>query len=124
MDLKWWGKGLDREGAYISNQSHRLKKGGKARELIRYIPAHGYISEEKVPEQYRCVMSEIPIGKGRLWICDLDVQDSAGVDPAAALFARNLMEAASDPDSTKTLKPVPAHEQFLKGADREKMTLD
>jgi hypothetical protein len=124
MDLKWWGKGLDREGAYISNQSHRLKPGGKARELIRFIPPHGYISAEKLPEQYRCVMSEIPIGKGRLWICDLDVQDSAKVDPAAALFARNLMDAASDPESTKDLKPVPTHEQFLKGAEREKMTLD
>src|SRR5689334_15947970 len=68
MDLKWWGKKLDREGAFISTQSHRLKPGGKARELIRFIPAHGYIAEEKVPEQYRCVMSEIPLGKGRLWI--------------------------------------------------------
>ncbi len=125
MDLKWWGKKLlDREGAYISTQSHRLKLGGKARELIRFIPPHGYISEEKVSEQYRCVMSEIPIGKGRLWIVDLDVQDSVGADPAADLFARNLIEAASDPESTKDLKPVPSHEEFLKGADREKMTLD
>jgi hypothetical protein len=34
------------------------------------------------------------------------------------------MDAASDPDSTKDLKPVPTHEEFLKGAEREKMTLD
>jgi hypothetical protein len=124
MDLKWWGKKLDREGAYISNQSHRLKPGGKARELIRFIPAHGYIADEKVPEQYRCVMSEIPLGKGRVWICDLDLDGSVGIDPAADLFFRNLMAAAADPESTKNLKPVPSHEQFLKGADREKMTLD
>lgn len=124
MDIKWWGKKSDSEGAYISKQSHRLKPGGKARELIRFIPAHGYISEDKVPEQYRSVMSEIPIGKGRLWIVDLDVQDSGGVDPAADLFIRNLADAAADPESTKNLKPVPSHQEFLKGIDREKMTLD
>ena len=66
-------------------------------------------------------MSEIPIGKGRLWICDLDLADCAGVDPAATLFRWNLYTAANDPFSTKDLVPMPSHEQLLnmpKGAAR------
>ena len=115
MDLKWWA----REGdwcAYVAPTSHRLKPGGRARELIRFIPAHSYIPTEKVGEQYRCVMSEIPLGQGRLWICDLDVEASYGTDPAARLFADNLYAAAADPNSTKDLQPVPSHEELLKNA--------
>jgi hypothetical protein len=114
MDLKWWVRPND-ERAFIGSISRRLKPGGTARELIRYIPSHGYISEEKVPEQYRCVMLEIPIGKGRLWICDLDIDACATVDPAARLMADNLYRAAADPNSTKNLPTVPTHEQMLKG---------
>ena len=102
--------------AFVARQSHRLKPGGKARELLRYIPPHGYIAEEKVPEQYLCVMSEIPLGKGRLWICDLDVPDCNTVDPAARLFEQNLIAAAMDPESTKNLPKVPSHEELLKGS--------
>src|SRR6185295_13543855 len=50
MDLKWWSHYTDNR-AFVAKQSHRLKPGGKARELIRYIPAHSYIAESKVPEQ-------------------------------------------------------------------------
>jgi len=60
-------------------------------------------------------VSEIPLGKGRLWICDLDIEASSDVDPAARIFADNLYKAAADPDSTKDLKPVPSHEELLKG---------
>jgi hypothetical protein len=61
-------------------------------------------------------MSEIPIGKGRLWICDLDVQDCSAVDPAAKQFELNLLAAAADPDSTRHLPTVPTHDQLLKGS--------
>jgi hypothetical protein len=117
MDLKWWAHYSDAR-AFVAKQSHRLKPGGKARELIRYIPAHGYIAEDKVKEQYRCVMSEIPIGKGRLWICDLDLQDCSSVDPAAKLFEQNLLAAAGDPESTKKLPTIGSHEELLKGTPK------
>ncbi len=114
MDLKWWARKGDWR-AFVTSSSHRLKSGGKGRELVRFIPAHGYIAEEKVPDQYRAVMSEIAVGKGRVWICDLDLDKCADVDPAARLFQENLYRAASDPESTKELKGVPSHEEFLKG---------
>jgi hypothetical protein len=114
MDLKWWARKNDAR-AFVATTTHRLQPGGRARELIRFIPAHSYIAKEKVPEQYRCVLSEIPLGKGRLWICDLDLAASQTIDPAARLFADNLFRAAADPDSTKNLKPMPTHEQLLNG---------
>jgi hypothetical protein len=114
LDLKWWGRKGDWR-AFIGASSHRLKPGGAARELFRYIPSHSYISKEKVPEQYRSVLSEIPIGKGRLWICDLDFAASAEIDPIARLVQDNLFAAAADPESTKTLPNIPSHEELLKG---------
>ncbi|MGB7158524.1 MAG: glycoside hydrolase family 2 TIM barrel-domain containing protein [Tepidisphaeraceae bacterium] len=113
MDIKWWARQRDWR-AYVAGTSHRLKPGGKARELIRFIPSHSYISAEKLVEQYRVVMSEIPIGKGRLWVCDLDLAASAEVDPAARIVADNIYRAAADPESTKNLQPVPPHEVLLK----------
>ncbi|HEV2293454.1 MAG TPA: glycoside hydrolase family 2 TIM barrel-domain containing protein [Tepidisphaeraceae bacterium] len=114
MDIKWWARKNDWR-AYVAGTSHRLKPGARARELIRYIPAHSYIPAEKVPDQYRVVMSEIPLGRGRLWICDLDLAASAEIDPAARLVRDNLYRAAADPESTKNLQPVPPHEVLLKG---------
>jgi len=114
MDIKWWARKNDGK-AYVAGTSHRLKTGGKARELLRFIPSHSYIAAEKVPEQYRVVMSEIPLGTGRLWICDLDLEASAEVDPAARIVADNIYRAAGDADSTKNLQPVPPHEVLLKG---------
>jgi hypothetical protein len=114
LDLKWWARGSDWR-AFVASSSHRLKPGGKARELIRFIPAHSYIPKERVPEQYRVVMSEIPVGKGRLWICDFDFAASAGVDPVARIMQENVYRAAADPESTKTLPTVPSHEEHLKG---------
>jgi hypothetical protein len=114
LDLKWWARKGDSR-VFIANTSHRLKPGGKGRELIRFIPPHAYISEDKVPEQYRVVMSEIPVGKGRLWICDLDLDASVDVDPVARIFAENLYRAAADPESTRNLPRVPTHEEMLKG---------
>lgn len=113
MDLKWWARKGDWR-AFVTTGSHRLKPGGTARELLRYIPPHSYISADKVPDQYRVAMSEIPIGKGRLWICDVDFDASVGVDPVAQMFKDNLIQAAMDPNSTKDLKPVPSHEELLK----------
>ncbi len=113
MDLKWWGRTNDWR-VFVANASHRLKRGSSARELIRFIPAHSYISADKVPEQYRTVLFEIPLGKGRLWICDLDLEASVSVDPVAQQFAVNLLRAAADPDSTKQLPKVPSHEELLK----------
>jgi hypothetical protein len=114
MDIKWWARKGDWR-AYVAGTSHRLKPSGKARELIRFIPSHSYIAAEKLPEQYRVVMSEIPLGRGRLWICDLDLDASAEIDPAARLVADNIYRAAADPESTRSLQPVPPHEVLLEG---------
>lgn len=114
MDLRWWARKNDWK-VYVSTGSFRLKETGKARELVRYIPAHSYIPSEKVPWQLRTVLFEIPVGKGRLWICNLNFDDSLGVDPVADLLARNLAAAAADPSSTSTLKMTPSHEQMLAG---------
>ena len=113
MDLKWWGR-KDDWRVFVADTSHRLTTNSTARELIRFIPAHGYISAEKVPEQYRTVLFEIPLGRGRLWICDLDLEASVSIDPAAQRFTANLLRAAADPDSTKNLPLVRSHEEWLK----------
>jgi hypothetical protein len=115
LDLKWWARKGDWR-AFVASSSHRLKPGGKGRELIRFIPAHSYIGKDKLPEQYRVVMSEIPVGKGRLWICDFDFAASAGVDPVARIMQENVYRAAADPESTKNLPKVPTHDELLKGA--------
>jgi hypothetical protein len=112
MDLKWWARTNDSR-LFIASQSHRLKPNGRARELLRYISPHSYISAEKLPEQYRTVLFEIPLGKGRLWICDLDLFQCLSTDPAARLFADNLFRAAADPASTANLPKVLSHEQLL-----------
>jgi hypothetical protein len=114
MDLRWWGRKNDWR-AFVSTGSFRLKPTGKARELFRYIPAHGYISAEKVPWQMRTVLFEIPVGKGRLWVCNLELAESVGVDPVADIVFRNLVTAAADPNSTANLKGMPSHEEMLKG---------
>ncbi len=114
MDLRWWGRKNDWK-TYVSLGSFRLKPTGKARELFRYIPAHGYIPAEKVLWQMRTVLFEIPVGKGRLWVCNIGLAASVGVDPVADIVARNLIAAAADPESTKSLRPMPSHEEMLKG---------
>jgi hypothetical protein len=114
MDIKWWTRKNDWR-MLIGHQSHRLKADENTRELLRFIPPHSYIPADKVPEQYRTVFFEIVLGKGRLWVCDLDLENSVGVDPAADLFARNLLRAAANPESTRNLKPVPSHEAMLRG---------
>jgi len=115
MDLRWWGRKGDDGKAYVSTGSFRLKSGGKARELFRYIPPHSYIPAERVPWQLRTVLFEIPVGKGRLWVCNLDLASSVGIDPVADLVARNLVAAAVDPNSTSNLRPMPSHEEMLSG---------
>jgi len=112
MDLKWWARTNDSR-LFIASQSHRLKPTGHARELRRYIPPHSYITADKLPEQYRTVLFEIPLGKGRLWICDLDLFECLSIDPAARLFADNLFRAAADPSSTASLPKLLSHEQLL-----------
>jgi beta-galactosidase len=114
MDLKWWAR-KDDWRAFISVGEHRLKRAGKGRELIRFIPSHGYIPERSVPGMFRTVLFEIPLGDGRLWVCNLDLESSVTVDPAARHFARNLLRAAADPKSTRKLIEVPSHEEMLKG---------
>jgi hypothetical protein len=114
MDIKWWGRRNDWR-VFVASSSHRLKPGGAARELIRFIPSHGYIPAERVPEQYQTVLFEIPLGKGRVWVCDLDLEESVRVDPAARLLAINMLRAAVDGSSTKHLPVVPSHEESLAG---------
>ncbi|MEO6034638.1 MAG: hypothetical protein ABIQ35_05240 [Verrucomicrobiota bacterium] len=113
MDLKWWGR-KDDWRVFVADTSHRLQTNSMARELVRFIPPHGYIPAEKLPEQYRSVFFEIPLGRGRLWVCDLDLEASISADPAAQRFAMNLLRAASNPGSTKNLPRVLSHEELLK----------
>jgi len=120
MDIKWWGR-KDDWRVFVASSAHRLKPGGAARELIRFIPSHSYIPAERVPEQYLAVLFEIPIGLGRVWVCDLDLEESVAVDPAARLLAINLMRAAADSSSTKNLPLVPSHQESLAG--RRKSTV-
>lgn len=112
MDLKWWGRPDDWR-TFVASQSERLRDNGPARPLVRFIPPHGYIAEDALPEQKRTVLWELRLGRGRLWVCDLDVEPCAAVDPAARLFERNLFKAAADPASTSALPRVPSHEEFL-----------
>lgn len=112
MDLKWWGR-RGEDAAYVAATHHRLTLGSEARTLVRFVPSHGYVREEVVPGLLRSVLSEIPLGKGRLWVCDLDFEASVGVDPAADLFARNLFAGAGDPRSTERLAAPPAYERLL-----------
>ncbi|MEP6913564.1 MAG: glycoside hydrolase family 2 TIM barrel-domain containing protein [bacterium] len=114
MDVKWWGR-KDDWRVFVASSSHRLKPGGAARELIRFIPSHGYIPAERLPEQYQTVLFEIRLGKGRVWVCDLDLEESVRVDPAAHLVAINILRAAADPSSTNKLPVVPTHEASLAG---------
>lgn len=114
MDIKWWGRQGDWR-VFVASSAHRLKPGGAARELIRFIPAHGYIPAERVPEQYLSVLFEIPVGRGRVWVCDLNLEESMRVDPAARLLAVNLLRAAADPSSTAALPVVPSHAESLTG---------
>jgi hypothetical protein len=112
MDLKWWGRKNDWR-VFVADTSHRLRPGSHARELIRFIPPHSYIAEEKKSEQYRTVLFEIPLGSGRLWVCDLDLASSIAIDPAAQRFALNLVRAAADSKSTSMLPKNRSHEELL-----------
>ena len=113
-DLKWWARTNDWR-VMVASEAHRLKPDGKARELVRFIPSHGYIALDKVPEYMLTTLFEIPVGKGRIWVCDFDLEESVGIDPAARNFAENLLSAASDPNSTKNLIVMPTHEEMLAG---------
>ena len=114
MDLKWWARAGDWR-VMVASEAHRLNPTGKGRELIRFIPSHGYIALERVPEFMATTLFEIPVGRGRVWICDFDLEESIAVDPAARIFAENLLKAAADPNSTKNLVKMPTHEEMLAG---------
>ncbi|CAN5672844.1 beta-galactosidase [soil metagenome] len=118
LDVKWWGRKNDWR-VFVATSAHRLKQGGRARELIRFIPAHSYIPAERVPEQYLSVLFEIPLGRGRVWVCDLDLEASAPVDPVAQILTANLLRAAADPLSTRNLPTVPSHAESLAGRHRQ-----
>ena len=114
MDLKWWAR-KDDWRAMVASESHKLNPKGRGRELIRFVPAHGYIALDKVEDFMQTVLFEIPVGKGRIWVCDLDLEESVAVDPAARIFAENLSNAAGDPNSTRNLIKMPTHEELLAG---------
>lgn len=61
------------------------------------------------------MLFEIPLGQGRVWVCDLDLEESVRVDPAARLLAINILRAAADVSSTKNLPLVPSHKESLAG---------
>ena len=82
--MKWWAR-KDDWRVFVANASHRLKSGSSARELIRYIPPHSYIPVDKVKEQFRTVLFEIPLGGAPpLEYYDLDLEASISVDPLSA----------------------------------------
>jgi predicted TIM-barrel fold metal-dependent hydrolase len=112
MDVKWWGRTNDTR-VFAGSQSHRLTAKTSARVLLQYIPPHSYIAADKVPEQYRTVLFELKIGKGRIWVCDLDFEETLPVDPIARQFAGNLFRAAADPESTSQLPKLLTHEELL-----------
>lgn len=114
FDLKWWARGADWR-VLVASEAHRLDPKGAGRELVRFIPAHGYIPAERIPEQFMTVLFEIPVGKGRVWVCDLDLEESAATDPAARMFIDNLLNAAADASSTRNLVKMPTHEEMLDG---------
>ena len=114
MDLKWWARTNDWR-AMVASESHKLNPSGAARELIRFVPSHGYVALDKIADYMQTVLFEIPVGKGRVWVCDLDLEASVSVDPAARIFAENLLNAASDENSTKNLIRMPTHEEMLAG---------
>jgi len=114
MDLKWWARAGDWR-VMVASEAHRLHPNGTGRELIRFVPSHGYIALERVPEFMATTLFEIPVGKGRVWICDFDLEESIAVDPAARIFAENLLNAAADPNSTRNLIVMPTHEEMLAG---------
>ena len=117
MDIKWWARKGDGR-CFVASQSHRLKEGGHARSLLDFTPAHSYIRADALPAQFRTVLFEIPVGQGRLWVCDLDFDASRGVDPAADLVWRNLQVAAGDKDSTAHLPDLPSHAEIVKTVGR------
>ncbi|MDQ3710813.1 MAG: hypothetical protein M3388_01130 [Acidobacteriota bacterium] len=114
MDLKWWARAGDWR-VMVASEAHRLNPNGTGRELVRFIPSHGYIALERVPEFMATTLFEIPIGKGRVWVCDFDLEESIAVDPTARIFAENLLNAAADPNSTRNLIKMPTHEEMLAG---------
>ncbi|MDQ3748738.1 MAG: hypothetical protein M3367_06975 [Acidobacteriota bacterium] len=114
MDLKWWARVGDWR-VMVASEAHRLNPKGAGRELIRFIPSHGYIALDRVSEFMATTLFEIPVGKGRVWICDFDLEESIAVDPAARIFAENLLNAAADPNSTRNLIVMPTHEEMLVG---------
>jgi len=93
-DLKWWGRSGD-ERVFVVNRAYQLKPGPGRRVLVRFIPAHGYLSKEKVSDLGMAALFEITIGRGRVWVCGLDLERSVEVDPAARRFALNLIRAAN-----------------------------
>ncbi len=42
------------------------------------------------------VLFEIPLGKGRVFICDLDFEESVAMEPAAQLLLNNLLEMSAN----------------------------
>jgi len=114
MDLKWWSRFNDWR-VMVASEAHRLNAKGSGRELVRFIPSHGYIALDRVPEFMLTTLFEIPVGRGRVWVCDFDLEESVAVDPAARLFADNLLTAAADANSTKNLIKMPTHEEMLAG---------
>lgn len=113
-DLKWWGRKNDWR-VFVNSAAYRLQPHATARELIRFIPQHGYTAPERIPPMYRTAMFEIKSGKGRIWFCTLDLEQCVNHDPAARQFTENLLTAAADPQSTTNLPPIPTHEELLAG---------
>ncbi|MFB3905360.1 MAG: hypothetical protein ACE15E_18070 [Acidobacteriota bacterium] len=108
-DLKWWARPGD-ERVFVLNRAYRVLPGAGRRVLVRFIPAHGYPLEGKLWDIVLTALVEITIGRGRLWICGLDLERSVEIDPAARRFAVNLIRAAS-PEFSPVKVKQPESEQ-------------
>ncbi len=93
-DLKWWYRTDGR--AFVASATHNLKPEGPARPLARHTVVHGYIDEAKKADYITSPLVDIPAGKGRFVLCDLDLASSVDVDPAARRFACNLLAWAAE----------------------------
>lgn len=95
MDAKWWGRGDGR--AYVARSAYTLK--GSAKALAKLIVVHGYVAPEKLPDYITSPLVEIPVGRGRFILSELNFEDSSPWDPVARrLLGQLLLWAATSPN--------------------------
>lgn len=90
FDCKWWAR-QDDWRAFVASASHNIRDHSGAKALARHVVVHGYIDESKKADYVTSPLVEIPAGKGRFILCELDFDRSVAVDPAAARLFSQMM---------------------------------